>query len=78
MNVEDYDWIGIIYPEDVKTSVNFITPLAYYIEGMWKSLALDARRQWFPSNGKVALFEKDFPRASIGRLWLFRPLQIRN
>jgi len=74
MNVEDYEWIGIIYPEDVKTSVNLITPLAYYIEGMWKSLALDTRRQWFPSNGKVALFEKDFPRANIGRLWLFRPL----
>jgi len=73
MNAEDYEWIGIIYPEDVKTNVTFITPLAYYTEGMWKSLALDARRQWFPNNGKTAIFEKDFPRARVGQLWLFHP-----
>ncbi len=73
MNAEDYEWIGIIYPGDVKTTVTFITPLAYYAEGMWKSLALDARRQWFPNNGKAAIFEKDFPRARVGRLWLFHP-----
>src|SRR5262249_17188186 len=70
-----YEWIGIIFPDDVKVTVSFITPLAYYVEGMWKSLALDARKQWFPSNGKVALFEKDLPRGSLGRLWLFRPEQ---
>jgi len=73
MNAKDYEWIGIIYPGDVKTTVTFITPLAYYAEGMWKSLALDARRQWFPNNGKAAIFEKDFPRARVGRLWLFHP-----
>src|SRR6266852_4027797 len=75
MNAEDYEWIGIIYPEDVKATVTFITPLAYYTEGMWKSLALDARRQWFPSNGKAAFFGKDFSGVNIGRLWLFRPEQ---
>ncbi len=75
MNADEYEWIGIIYPEDVKTNVTFINPLAYYTEGMWKSLALDARRQWFPNNGKTAIFEKDFPRARVGRLWLFHPEQ---
>ncbi len=73
MNAEDYEWIGIIYPEDVKTNVTFITPLAYHTEGMWKSLAFDARRQRFPNNGKAAIFEKDFPRAKVGQLWLFHP-----
>jgi len=73
MNAEDYEWIGIINPEDVKPGVTFVTPLAYYVEGAWKSIVLDARRQWFPNNGKAAIFAKDFPSAKIGRLWLFHP-----
>ena len=40
---------------------------------MWESIVLDARRQWFPNNGKAAIFEKDFPSAKVGRLWLFHP-----
>ncbi len=75
MNAEDYEWIGIIYPGDVKTSVTLVTPLAYFVEGGWELLALDARRQWFPSNGKVALFGKDFSGVNMSRYWLFRPEQ---
>lgn len=75
MKVEDYEWIGIISPEDVKTSVTLVTPLAYFIEGAWKLLPLGARRQWFPGNGKVALFRKDFSGVNTSRFWLFRPEQ---
>jgi hypothetical protein len=76
MNAEDYEWVGIIYQNDVRSGVTFITPLAFYNnEGMWESIAFDARHQWFPNNGKVAIFEKDFPRARVGRLWLFHPEQ---
>lgn len=74
MNAEDYEWVGTIYQGDVRPGVTLITPLAFYNhEGMWESIALDARRQWFPNNGKAAIFEKDFPRAKVGRLWLFHP-----
>src|SRR5260370_2804263 len=76
MNAEDYEWVGIIYQNDVRSGVTFITPLAFYNnEGMWEAIAFDARHQWFPTNGKAAIFEKDFPRARVGRLWLFHPEQ---
>ena len=75
MNVEDYEWIGTIYPGDAKASVTLITPLAYFIEGAWNLLPLDARHQWFPGNGKVALFRKDFSGVNTDRFWLFRPEQ---
>lgn len=73
MNVEDYEWIGIIAPGDVRSNVAFLTPLAYFSDGEWKSLALDARRQWFPGNGKVVSFGSDFSGIRMNRLWLFRP-----
>jgi hypothetical protein len=73
MNVEEYEWIGIVYPEDVKATVTLVTPLAYFSEGEWKPLARDARRQWFPSNGKAARFTEDFSGTSNSRLCLFRP-----
>src|SRR5258708_10665836 len=76
MNAEDYEWVGIIYQNDVRSGVTFITPLAFYNnEGMWEAIAFDARHQWFPNNGKAALFEKDFLRARVGRLWIFHPEQ---
>src|SRR5713101_5610775 len=74
MNVEEHEWIGTIYKDDIRSGVTFITPLAFYKnEGMWESIAFDARRRWFPNNGKAAIFEKDFPRARVGQLWLFHP-----
>src|ERR1700730_7007192 len=73
MNPEDYTWAGIGYPEDVQTEVAFVTPLAYYVEGLWKSLSLNARRQWFLNNGKAAVFQRDFPSSKICRLCQFRP-----
>lgn len=76
MNVEEHEWIGTIYKDDIRSGVTFITPLAFYNnEGMWESIAFDARRQWFPNNGKATIFEKDFPRARVGQLWLFHPVQ---
>ena len=76
MNVEEYEWIGIINQDDVKSGVTLMTPLAFYNnEGIWESVAFDARQQWFPNNGKVAIFEKDFSRTKVGRLWLFHPEQ---
>jgi len=73
MNAEDYEWIGIVNPEDVKAEATFITPLAYFVEGTWKPIVLDARRQWFPNSGKAAIFQRDFPNTEIGRLRLFHP-----
>ena len=72
MNAEEYDWIGIVHPEDVKPEVTFITPLAYYNSGDWKVISQDACRQWFPNSGKAAIHDKDFPDAHAGKLWLFR------
>jgi hypothetical protein len=74
MNAEEYDWLGIIFPEDVKSNVTFITPMAFYNqEGTWEVISPDARRQWFPSNGKAVIFDKNFPVARTNRLLLFRP-----
>ncbi len=73
INAEDYDWIGIVNPEDVKFGVTFVTPLAYYSEGAWKPIAVDARHQCFPNNGKAAIFEKGFPISNVSRLWQFHP-----
>ena len=79
MNAEDYEWFGVIYPEDVKANVTFITPLAFYNpEGIWESIAFDARRQWFPSNGKAVIFDKNFPLAKTNQLLLFRPERNRQ
>ena len=72
MNVEEHEWIGIIHPEDVKPEVTFITPLAYYDDGDWKTLSRDARHQWFPNSGKAAIPRKDFPDDRARKLWLFR------
>lgn len=72
MKAEEYEWIGIIHPEDVKSEVIFITPLAYYGDGDWKPISLDARHQWFPNSGKAAIRTKEFPGAYTGKLWLFR------
>ncbi len=73
MNTEDYEWIGIVKPEDVKPGVVYVTPLAFYGEGSWESVTSDALRQLFPNNGKAAIFVKDFPGNKVGWLWLFQP-----
>ena len=30
INAEDYEWIGIVNPEDVRPGASFVTPLAFY------------------------------------------------
>ncbi len=71
INAEDYEWIGIVNPEDVRPGAIFVTPLAFYAEGAWKPIALDARRQCFPNNGKAAISASNFPSNRIGQLWQF-------
>ncbi len=79
MNAEDYEWFGLISPEDVKDNVTFLTPLAFYKqEGFWESIPSSARRQWFPNNGKAVIFDKNFPFAKTNKLWLFRPERNRE
>jgi hypothetical protein len=79
MNAEEYEWIGVISPDDVKVGVTFITPLAFYNqEGIWEDIPPDARRQWFPNNGKAVIFEKNFPLTKTNQLRLFRPERNRQ
>src|SRR5579859_3307876 len=79
MNAEEYEWIGVISPDDVKAGLAFITPLAFYNqEGILEGLPPDARRQWFPNNGKAVIFEKNFPLTKTNQLRLFRPERNRQ
>ena len=72
--IEDYEWIGIVYPHDVHEAVTFITPLAYYnLYDGWRIVAEDERSKYFPNNGKVARFPGDFPERKVNRLFRFRP-----
>lgn len=75
MNVQDYEWIGIVYPGDVHDVVAFITPLAFYNEDInaWELISPDVRRQCFSNNGKAAIFVKDYPRSKTDRLYRFWP-----
>ncbi|HVB74902.1 MAG TPA: hypothetical protein VNE38_15225 [Ktedonobacteraceae bacterium] len=73
MNTEVYEWLGIIYPVDVKANVAFITPLAYFDKIVWRAIKPDIRRQYFPHNGKATLFAKDDTDSKIGRFCTFFP-----
>jgi len=74
MNAEDYEWFGLISPEDVKDSVTFITPLAFFSQdGMWESIPASTRRQLYPDNGKAVIFDQHFPLARTNQLLQFRP-----
>jgi hypothetical protein len=75
MNTEDYEWLGIVYPEDVRETVVFITPLAYYDEDKWNPVFQDENFYYFPNNGKVSVFTKHFPTAKVGQLCTFFPVQ---
>lgn len=72
-NTEDYEWLGIVYPDDVKPKVAFITPLAFYDDDMWNPIQQKDTFYYFPNNGKAAVFAKDFSTSKIGRLCYFRP-----
>lgn len=70
--VEDYSWAGIVYPQDVRGNVVFITPLAYYYEG-WQVITEAERNDYFPDNGKVTYFTRDFPSQGTNRLYYIQP-----
>lgn len=79
MNAEEYEWIGVISPDDVKAGLAFITPLAFYNqEGILEGIPPDARRQWFPNNGKAVIFEKNFPLTKTNQIRLFCPERNRQ
>jgi hypothetical protein len=71
MNTEDYEWLGIVFPEDVRDNVVYIIPLAFLDKNRWQPVEQDARRHYFPNNGKAAIFTKDFPNAKIGLFCVF-------
>jgi hypothetical protein len=74
MWVEEYEWVGIVYPQDVHETVAFITPLAFYDrDDGWQTITERRRPEYFPNNGKVTRFTEDFPGQKVNRLYWFRP-----
>ncbi len=74
IRTEDYKWLGIIYPEDVRPNVAFITPLAFFNDDdVWYPFPKDILSKYFPNNGKAAVFVRDFPASKISRLCYFWP-----
>ena len=73
IHVEEYYWVGIVYPRDQKQHITFITPLTYYDrnDSVWHLLSERDRWRHFPNNGKVVRFISEFPQAKIGRLISF-------
>src|SRR6266568_560479 len=72
--VEDYEWVGIVYSQDVKPNVTLITPLAFYDQNeSWQTITENERSQGFPNNGKVARFTSGFPKQKVNQLYWFRP-----
>ncbi len=67
--VEDYEWVGIVYSQDVKPNVTLITPLAFYDQNeSWQTITENERSQGFPNNGKVARFTSGFPKQKVNQL----------
>lgn len=76
IEVEDYEWIGIVHEGDVKANVALITPLAFYDPDRgWQPITDNERSQLFPNNGKVARFTKDFPKDKVHQLYYLQPKQ---
>lgn len=72
--VEDYSWVGIVYPQDVRENVVFVTPLAYYDQDNgWQVITEAERNDYFPNNGKVTYFTRDFPSQGANRLYQIQP-----
>jgi hypothetical protein len=72
---EDYRWLGIVYPEDVRQEVALITPLAFYDNNNWCLVPKNMLRGYFPNNGKVAAFAIDLFTSKIGQVCIFQPEQ---
>src|SRR5258708_1946981 len=72
--VEDCEWVGIVYPQDVKQNVTLITPLAFCDQDeIWQAISEDERSRDFPNNGKVTYFTSTFPQQKVNRLYWFQP-----
>jgi len=72
---DDYEWLGLVHPEDVRQEVALITPLAFYADNQWRPVSYHTTQHYFPNNGKVAIFARDFPVSKTGRLCFFWPEQ---
>ncbi|RAQ97693.1 hypothetical protein [Thermogemmatispora tikiterensis] len=56
IDVESYQWIGIIHQDNLKENVAFLTPLAFFDDESrtWEPLTWQAHKSCFPNAGKVA------------------------
>lgn len=71
--VIDYEWLGIVYPQDSNHGRALITPLACYDNNQWSAFSETDCKQSFPNNGKVAYFRNDSHPLAVNRLYQFRP-----
>lgn len=75
MNAEDYIWIGLAQPHDVSSNKALLTPLAFYDyeADTWEPVQNGDCRHYFPNEGKVIVFEREWAGHEPSRIYRFQP-----
>lgn len=75
MDTENYIWVGLTQPRDVGPNKALITPLAFYDHetDTWESVDHGARKHYFPNDGKVIVFEREWAGHEPNRIYRFQP-----
>lgn len=75
MDTENYVWIGLTQPRDVGPNKALLTPLAFYDfeTDTWEPVDNGDRKHYFPNEGKVIVFEREWSGHESGRIYQFQP-----
>lgn len=75
MDTEEYNWLGVALPFDVGANKVMVTPLAFYDEEVasWQPIDASDRKRYFPNEGKVIIFEREWFGCEPNRLYQFWP-----
>ncbi len=75
MDTEDYIWIGLAQPRDVSSNKALLTPLAFYDHeaDIWEPVNNSDRKNVFPNEGKVIVFEREWDGHESSRIYQFQP-----